>query len=224
MITHAVTKGLNAHAPMKNSGVAWLGDVPEHWEIKKLKYLCKIVTGYTPSKNNDENYDENGFLWVKPDNLNDFSEIYETKEKISTLGLRDGSLIPRGSILVCSIGTIGKMGIAGKDLLTNQQINSFIFNEKVNELFRKYLVYSAKGIFEYMANDNVVRILNSNTQKNIFFIVPPLPEQTAIANYLDEQTAKIDRLSDTVNQTIASLKEYRSALITQAVTGKIKVI
>lgn len=223
VITHAVTKGLNSAAPMKNSGVEWLGDVPAHWNVKKFKHLCKIITGYTPSKNNDENYDENGFLWVKPDNLNDFKEISDTKEKISVVGLKSNYLIPKDSILVCSIGTIGKMGVAMQDVVTNQQINSFIFNELVNKSFSKYLIYSAKGIFEHMANDNVVRILNSNTQKNIFSPLPPLIEQAEIADYLDQETAKIDRLCDTVNQTIGRLKEYRTALITQAVTGKIKV-
>ena len=223
VITHAVTKGLNPAAPMKKSGVEWLGDVPAHWDVKKFKHLCKIITGYTPSKNNDENYDENGFLWVKPDNLNDFKEISDTKEKISVVGLKSNYLIPKDSILVCSIGTIGKMGVAMQDVITNQQINSFIFNEFVNKSFSKYLIYSAKGIFEHMANDNVVRILNSNTQKNIFSPLPPLVEQAKIADYLDQETAKIDRLCDTVNQTIGRLKEYRTALITQAVTGKIKV-
>lgn len=223
VITHAVTKGLNPAAPMKKSGVEWLGDVPAHWDVKKFKHLCKIITGYTPSKNNDENYDENGFLWVKPDNLNDFKEISDTKEKISVVGLKSNYLIPKDSILVCSIGTIGKMGVAMQDVVTNQQINSFIFNELVNKSFSKYLIYSAKGIFEHMANDNVVRILNSNTQKNIFSPLPPLIEQAEIADYLDKETAKLDRLCETVNQTIGRLKEYRTALITQAVTGKIKV-
>ena len=65
--------------------------------------------------------------------------------------------------------------------------------------------------------------MNSNTQKNIFSPLPPLVEQAKIADYLDQETAKIDRLCDTVNQTIGRLKEYRTALITQAVTGKIKV-
>ena len=124
---------------------------------------------------------------------------------------------------MCSIGTIGKIGIAEKDVVTNQQINSFIFNELVSQKFSKYLMYSVKNIFEYMANDNVVRILNSNTQKNISAPLPPLEEQTAIADYLDKETAKIDRLQAKIAESVARLKEYRSALITQAVTGKIKV-
>ncbi len=224
LITEAVCGRLNTNAEkLRDSGVQWLGKMPEHWEVKKFKYLCKIITGYTPSKNDSENYDENGFLWVKPDNLNDFSLISNTKEKISIQGLKPNYLIPKGSILVCSIGTIGKIGIAEKDVVTNQQINSFIFNELVSQKFSKYLMYSVKNIFEYMANDNVVRILNSNTQKNISAPLPPLEEQTAIADYLDKETAKIDRLQEKIAESVARLKEYRSALITQAVTGKIKV-
>ena len=124
-----------------------------------------------------------------------------------------------------SARTLGseEIGIAEKDVVTNQQINSFIFNELVSQKFSKYLMYSVKNIFEYMANDNVVRILNSNTQKNISAPLPPLEEQTAIADYLDKETAKIDRLQEKIAESVARLKEYRSALITQAVTGKIKV-
>lgn len=209
---------VSAYPTYKQSGVQWLGDIPSHWEVKKLKYLCNIITGYTPPKNNDKNYDETGFLWVKPDNLNEFNEIIHTNERVSVQGLRDNFLIPKGSILVCSIGTIGKIGIAGQDLITNQQINSFIFGRHIKNSFAKYMVFSAKRIFDFLANDNVVRILNASTQKHIFFAVPPLAEQTAIANYLDRETAKIDALLQKQAELLAKLSEKRTALITHAVT------
>lgn len=216
---------VSAYPTYKQSGVQWLGDIPSHWEVKPLKYLCKIITGYTPPKNDESNYDnENGIIWVKPDNLDDLNIVTETKDKVSLSGLKNSAFIPKGSILVCSIGTIGKMGIAGKNLITNQQINSFIFNKNINNNFSKYMIFSAKNIFNHFANDNVVKILNSSTQKHISFVVPPLSEQTAIAEYLDHKTAQIDALCAKIEAINARLNEYRTALITNAVTGKIKVV
>lgn len=185
---------------------------------EKTKILMQYHYRIYPPKNDGENYDENGFLWVKPDNLNEFNEIIHTNERVSVQGLRDNFLIPKGSILVCSIGTIGKIGIAGQDLITNQQINSFIFGRHIKNSFAKYMVFSAKRIFDFLANDNVVRILNASTQKHIFFAVPPLAEQTAIAHYLDRETAKIDALLQKQAELLAKLSEKRTTLITHAVT------
>lgn len=223
VITHAVTKGLNPDVPTKNSGVEWLGEIPEHWNLKKLKYLCKILTGYTPPTETSSNYCDDGMIWVKPDNLTDLNYIHNSDKKVSNDAVRKGFVVPKGSILVCSIGTIGKIGIAGESLITNQQINSFIFNDLVNSEFSKYLVFSLKERFNYLANQNVVRILNSSSQKEIFTCVPSLDEQKAISNYLDRETDKINKMSKATKNIIGKLKEYRSALITQAVTGKIDV-
>lgn len=125
----------------KDSGVEWLGEIPEHWEVKKIKYLAKIKTGYTPSTTNSNNFSEDGVIWAKPDNLNEFIPIIDSKEKVSIDSLRNNSYIPKGSILVCCIGTIGKLGVAGCNLITNQQINSIIFNNKIEQNFGKYLIF-----------------------------------------------------------------------------------
>ncbi|MBE2914588.1 hypothetical protein [Anoxybacillus flavithermus] len=99
-----------SYSKYKDPRIDWIGEVPEHWEIRKLKYISKIVTGGTPPKSEAGNYDENGIPWIKPDNFDFKVETYDTKEKISTKGLSYVDLIPANSSLVACIGSI-KVGV-----------------------------------------------------------------------------------------------------------------
>lgn len=202
----------------KDSGIEWLGEIPEHWKAIKLKHLAQVRTGYTPPKINDENYCENGVIWVKPENLKEFTPIVDSKEKISEEGLRNNSIIPKGSVLVCCIGSIGKFGVAGVDLITNQQINSLIFNDKVNIEYGKFLIAASQSEHDRNSNGNVVKILNGENQKNIFLVYPPLTEQIKIASFLNHKTTQIDTLIEKKEQLVEKLTLKRQAIINEAVT------
>ncbi len=209
---------LEKYSSYKDSGVEWLGEIPEHWAVKKLKFISKIKTGYTPDMTKKDNYIEDGTVWVKPDNLNEFRPIINSKEKVSSIGLKQQNLVPKNSILVNCIGTIGKFGIAGIDLITNQQINAIIFNGNVAESFGKYLIFASKDEHNKHANGNVVQILNTTAQGNIQFALPPKEEQTRIALYLDEKTSQIDSAISQKEKLIELLKERRQITINEAVT------
>ncbi|WP_323659453.1 restriction endonuclease subunit S [Aliarcobacter butzleri] len=209
---------------LKPSGVEWLGDIPKKWQFTRLKYLAKIITGYTPSMDNNQNYSEEGMTWVKPDNLNEFNYINDSKEKISTEAIKKQNVVTKDSILVCCIGSIGKFGIAGKDLLTNQQINSLVFNKSINKYFSKYMIFSSKQEHNRMANGNVVQILNSTSQSNIYFATPNLLEQQKIANFLDEKSKIFDEAISKKEQLISKLELAKQSLISEVVTGKLKVL
>ncbi len=228
MITHAVTKGLNAHAPMKNSGVAWLGDVPEHWDKIPLKFICDVRDGThdTPQYIYES---EKSYPLVTSKDINfgriDFLEVKFISEE-DYLKISKRSNVNQGDLIMPMIGTVGGCAIVE----TNRRFaikNVALFKAgHFNTKWLKYFLDSeiSKIQFELQKNGGVQDFVGLGTLRNLIVFKIPLPEQTAIADYLDEQTANIDRLSNTVHQTIASLKEYRSALITQAVTGKIKVI
>ena len=225
LITCIVTKGLSSDVPMKDSGVEWLGEIPANWEVKKLKYVAEIITGNTPPKSDPENYDElEGLPWIKPDNLGSFLPVSVSQEYLSAKGAALARIVPKETILTCCIGSIGSIGIAGCELSTNQQINSVVFSDqRVHHKYGFYMVYSSLPEYRKLANLNVVAIINSQSQKTIPMPLPPLPEQQTIADYLDQETARIDNLVGRINQAIEKLQEYRSALITAAVTGKIDV-
>ena len=227
IITHAVTKGLNAHAPMKNSGVAWLGDVPEHWETWKITHAIDLIGSGTTPKSDNADYYDGEILWVTTSELRE-NFIDDTKQKITDYAIQDYSALkiyPKNSVAIAMYGaTIGRLGILSKEATFNQACCVFGNSKNLHYKFLFYWLWYRRPILISLSNGGGQPNLSQDELKKIKMSLPPLPEQTAIADYLDEQTAKIDHLSDTVNQTIARLKEYRSALITQAVTGKIKVI
>jgi len=204
----------------KESGVEWLGDIPSHWKVCPLRYIAKVQTGNTPSKNIDSYYSTNaeGLPWIKPDELNEFQKLFSSKEKLTEKGVKEARVIPKDSVLVCCIGTIGKIGVSGCSLSTNQQINSITFSDKVISSFAKYLIFSSSIEHEKRANGNVVKILNADSQKSIQFVIPGKTEQTNIANFLDKKTAQIDEAITIKQKQIELLKERKQILIQKAVT------
>lgn len=205
---------------MKDSGVEWIGEIPKSWSTKKLKFCSNIITGNTPSKSNyDSYYSENGILWVKPDDLNDFVPITNTKEKLTKLGSGIAKIVPEETSLICCIGSIGKLGFSNQKVAFNQQINAVCFNTSiVNKKFGFYFLYTQESQHNFYANGNVLKILNSENHKRIQIPAPPLPEQQAIADYLDDKCAQIDNITATINEQIEVLKQYKKSVITEAVT------
>ena len=232
VITHAVTKGLNPAAPMKMSGVEWLGDVPAHWEVKRLKFLItELRVGPFGSAIKISDYVQDG----KPlynqrtvlDNSFANNSIFLTDEKYKEL---NSFQTKSGDFLLTTRGTIGKVAIVPQNAEPGI-IHPCLIRFKIDEnLFQPKLLKSIfnetdffKKQLDLQSNATTIDVIYSNSLKDLFLTLPPRDEQAVIADYLDQETTKIDRLCDTVNQTIGRLKEYRTALITQAVTGKIKV-
>lgn len=205
---------------MKDSGIEWIGQIPENWNISKLKNIAKIKTGNTPSKENGENYyASEGLLWVKPDNLLAFSYIKNTKEFLSDAGKSIARVVPAFTPLVCCIGSIGKFGIANQEVSFNQQINAVLFHpDKINSKYGLYYISCQEEQHWFYSNGNVVKILNTEEQGKILFPLPPLSEQKKIADYLDKRCEKIDTAIDNQKQIIEKLKEYKQSLITETVT------
>ena len=227
VITQAVTRGLNPNAPMKESGVAWLGEVPSHWEIWKITHAINLIgSGTTPKSDNAEYYDGE-ILWVTTSELRE-SLISDTKQKISDSAIKDYSALkkyPKNSVAIAMYGaTIGRLGILEKEATFNQACCVFGNSDILHYKFLFYWLWQRRPALISLSNGGGQPNLSQDDLKKIKIPLPPLAEQTAIADYLDEQTAHIDCLSQKVEQAIGRLKEYRTALITQAVTGKIKVI
>lgn len=210
---------MNTYETYKESGIDWIGELPTHWNIKRLKEIANVETGNTPSTSNPNFYSDEGMPWIKPDNLNDFIELTDSAEKLSENGIKEARVVRKGAVLVCCIGTIGKIGIAGCDLATNQQINSVEFyNKRILDNYGKYLLYISEAELIKQSNRVVVSILNKIKQSQIKFPIPSIDEQLNIANYLDHQTQKIDRLIANKKAQAEKLKELRQIEINNAVT------
>ena len=224
MITHAVTKGLDPAAPMKKSGVEWLGDVPAHWEVLSIKRLSQVKRGASPRPiDNPDYFDDDGeYAWVRIADVT-ASNMYllETTQRLSDLGKSFSVPLQPNSLFLSIAGSVGKPIITKIKACIH---DGFVYfpEYKNNIKFLYYIFYSGQP---YLGLGKMGTQLNLNTDTvgAIKIALPPKEEQANIADYLDQETTKIDRLCETVNQTIGCLKEYRTALITQAVTGKIKV-
>lgn len=205
---------------MKDSGIEWIGEMPEDWEVAKLGKVASIQTGNTPSMQGNENYYEDGFLlWVKPDNLNSFTPITDTEEKINKIGYNKARVVKPNTPLVCCIGTIGKFGYSEEEVAYNQQINALEFNENtINWKYGMYCLSTQEEQHWYYSTGNVVQILNTQNQKKIALPIPELHHQQKIVNFLDEKVAEIDHILKKTRESIEEYKKYKQSIITEAVT------
>ncbi|HDG7210409.1 MULTISPECIES: restriction endonuclease subunit S [Gammaproteobacteria] len=228
LISHAVTKGLNPDVEMKESGISWFKQIPKSWDVKQLKFvITKIQTGSTPPSAVPEYYSSDDIVWYGPADFTDENYILnESVKKISALALEDKVVkpMPKGSIMMIGIGaTLGKVAITNVDCTTNQQINSLIPIEDVNAKYLMYQLNSLRDIVKLLSSASTLGIINQEKTKCLKIIVPSLNDQNEIVEFLDKELNEISAVKKSVEQTINKLKEYRSTLITQVVTGKIDV-
>ena len=205
---------------MKDSGIEWIGMIPENWSIRKLKSIAKIQTGNTPDKNNAVFYSEEGMRWVKSDNLNGFIPVSDTVEKLSEEGVKVARVASKGSTLVCCIGSIGKYGIIDEDMAYNQQINAVTFNNDiVIDKFGSYLISISESQHWLYANGNVLKILNNEGQGKIVYAIPTILEQQKIVDFLDDRIGEVDTIISKTKASIEEYKKYKQAVITEVALG-----
>jgi len=229
VISHAVTKGLNPNVPMKDSGVEWLGVVPEHWDITKLKWKAITTSGSTPTTSKYELYYENGNIpWIRTTDLNN-GDLYETPVSITQRAVNDSacSVLPVNSILIAmygGAGSIGKHSLLKFESTINQAVCGVLpskffnadFLHRFYEFYRPFWMIGAAGTRKdpNIGQDHI---------KESIVPSPPLEEQVKIAEYILEIQTKYDDLTKKAESAIQLMQERRTALISAAVTGKIDV-
>lgn len=217
VITHAVTKGLNPTAPMKNSGVEWLGDVPAHWEVKRLKFSVRNISQKVESQTSDLRY-------FGLENIESFTGRLILNIELESEGI--ANKFQENDVLFGKLRPyLAKVHLATQNGLVSTETLVFRAKKAINPKFLFYFCVSQDFIDAVNGTTFGSKMPRANWEDigNFKMLIPSLEEQAIIIDYLNQETAKIDRLCETVNQTIGRLKEYRTALITQAVTGKIKV-
>lgn len=229
VISHAVTKGLDPDVPMKDSGVEWLGEVPEHWEVVKLGYLAISRGGGTPPK--DELQYWNGDIpWVTPKDMKQ-QWITSTIDTLSDAALHASpvSMIETGHVLIVFRSGILRHRIPAAinkvPVTVNQDLRAYNVMPRMLPAFFLRLTQGLNRelLPEWSKQGATVESLDSELVSSTQLPVPPLTEQEAITSFLDRETARIDALIEDGEKVISFLKERRSALISAAVTGKIDV-
>ena len=228
VISHAVTKGLNSDAPMKDSGIKWLGEVPECWFLPEISHVGRVVNGSTPDKSNLSYWINGTIPWLASGCLNS-KIVIEPTELISKQAYEDSSvdIIPSGSILVGMVGqgkTRGTSAILGFDSCINQNMAAVILDEK--KIMYQYLYFLFQVMYEdlrELGRGGNQAALNCEIISSIRVPLPPLSEQKKIVLSLKNALNNIDKTMALSEKQILLLKERRTALISAAVTGKIDV-
>ena len=226
VITEAVTKGLDKNVPLKDSGIEWIGEIPEHWNICKLKNIFLLSTGTTPKDFDQTSEEDNLINWYTPsDILDSCNDLFSSQRKLSekVIYANKISLFPIGTLLYVGIGaSAGKVGYANENGYSNQQITGLI---PLNCYSRFYFYYlsALKDKIRDNAFFTTLPIINNAYLGQELIPFPTISEQHSITDYLDRKCSEIDELISIKQQKIEKLKDYKKSLIFECVTGKRKV-
>ncbi len=228
LVTHAVTKGLDANAPMKDSGVQWIGEVPAHWNETRLRFIVKERGGKTPSKDNGRFWDGN-IPWVSPkdmkvdvleSSIDKITELAVQQCGMTMLEARTVLIVVRGMILAHSF----PVAETSVPVTINQDMKALTPREDVEATFLRLLLQSLKQVVVDILVAEAAhgtRVLRTDIWKQLPVFLPPQSEQKAIIQRIEGDARKIDMLVKASMRSIQLLKERRSALVTAAVTGQI---
>ena len=225
MIYEAVTKGLAPTVPMKDSGVEWIGEIPEGWELKRLKYLGSMQIGLTYSP---EEIVADGALVLRSSNIQE-GKIVHADDVFVGKEIPEKLKVEEGDILICSRN--GSRSLIGKNAVITEEFSGqtfgafmTIFRSRFN-FYIKYLLNSS--VFDYYVGSFLTSTINQLTTSNLGNILVPVPsteeEMWKIAEHIETACRTIDPIIAMNNETIQKLKKYRQSLIYEAVTGKIEV-
>lgn len=227
LITETVTKGLNPNVNMKDSGIEWIGEIPEHWEMTKMKRLGTVRNGLTYSPV-DLVEEENGTLVLRSGNIQNAKLSFKDTAYVSRT-ISDSLYVKNGDILICarngSRSLIGKNAIIDTDI--EASFGAFMMLFRTTEL-SKYIYYILNSeVFNFYLGTFLTATINQLTKKNfdnmnVVFCTNP-KEQQQIVEYLDEMTTHLDSLIENKINVIAQLEEYKKSMIYEYVTGKKEV-
>ena len=234
LINHTVTKGLDAAVPLRDSGIEWLGEVPAHWEVKRMKHLLiGLEQGWSPScENREADLGEWGVLKVGCVNGLHF-DASENKALPAELVPMPEYEISAGDFLISRANTKELVGSASiveevrPKLMLCDKLFRLYFNKSANQEYILLVIGSSYGRFQIQTEcsgaSSSMQNISQEFLKNMVVLLPPQEEQRAIVEYVAEHSIRITETANTINQEIALLQEYRAALIAEAVTGQIDV-
>ncbi|APJ15639.1 TPA: restriction endonuclease subunit S [Aeromonas hydrophila subsp. hydrophila] len=227
VISHAVTKGLNPNAPMKDSGIEWLGQVPEHWVVSRIKNYAKIESGHTPSRQVEEYWIDCNIPWVS---LNDSKTlkvvdyISDTFYKINELGMANSSahLLPERAVVFTRDASIGLSAITTIPMAVSQHLIAWICNEKkVIPEFLLLIFYAMELEFERYTFGATIKTIGMDDVRSLTAGFPKIDEQKEIISWAFSTLDILKNVLQKAEEKICLLQERRTALISAAVTGKI---
>ena len=228
LVHRAVTRGLDPDAPMKGSGVEWLGEVPAHWEVRRLKWLCSRSALYGANVASDS-YTATGVRFLRTTDITEEGQLKPTGVFLPEELVHD-YLLMDGDVLISRSGTIGRSFLYNSELHGSCAYAGYLvrFVPASDCVLPRYVFLYTKtqafaGFLKVMAISSTIENVNGEKYANAVVPLPPLSEQTAIAEYLDKAIADIDAAIARADREVELLDEYRARLVADVVTGKLDV-
>ncbi len=225
IITQAVTKGLDASAPMKDSGNEWIGQVPAHWEVLPLRRVARsVTTGRTPPAAAGDFFTDGTIPWFTPGDIHGGVILHAAEKHLTEDAFAEGfaTKYPSHSVLLVGIGaTLGKVGVSVAACSSNQQINAITASEGNDPHFLALFLQAFRDKIRTSASGNTILILNQDKTKSILILRPTENEQREITARIAVNDREIDSISTQVQASIDLLAEQRASLIDTAITGQI---
>lgn len=220
IINKAVTKGIDSNVAVKDSGIDWLGEIPTHWEVKKLKYFCKIIPGQSP---NEKTYNDKGIGRILINGPVEYGKGvlgYTVSKKWTT---EPKKIVPKNTLLFCMRGsTTGKLNITHTEVSIGRGVSGLI--AKSNQSYLNYAVLALTSNIQATFRGSTFPSITSVELGNYSIAYPTDDsEQELIIEYVKSKWNNINKLITKIQQQIQLIEEYQQSLIAQAVTGKIDV-
>lgn len=227
VISEVVTKGLDPTVAMKDSGVEWIGGIPESWEVVRLDKVATRKSGHTPDKKVND-YWGGDIVWISlADSPRLRSSVYVSESETMTTeaGIANSSaeLLPAGSVLLSRDASVGLTAIAGVQLAVSQHFMAYICGQGLSNKYLRFVFLGMHQEFERLSMGSTIPTIGLPLVRKLTIPYPPRNIQDEIVEHLDSKTAEIDSLIADKRTLIGKLREYRKSLIFEIVTGKIKV-
>lgn len=227
LITETVTKGLNKNVPMKDSNIGWIGEIPEEWDVSKIKYsLILMGSGSTPDSSNPLNYDGE-INWIQSGDLYGKSYITETEKTITKYALHGNKSLKRyiaPFVVVAMYGaSVGNVALSQIDSYTNQACCVMKGDNSLNNKYLYYFLIANRHEMLMLAIGGTQPNISQQLIKNLNIIIPQFNDQQEIVDFLDKKCSEIDSVISKKESQLDLIREHRKSLIYEYVTGKKRV-
>ena len=231
LITQFVTKGRLSGVKMKDSGVPWIGQMPGYWRAQRIKFLCRLESGHTPSRTETSYWvpEECVIPWVSLNDTNGLEAadyINDTAVKISAVGMANSSahMIPAGAVVFNRDGArVGLAAITTRAMAVSQHIIAWVCGPLITNAFLLHVIYAMQDELVRLTTGATIPTIGMGDVRELVAPLPPIEEQKEIVSDLVKIRTELSLAIDAVQNQIDRLYEYRQAIITAAVTGKLDV-
>lgn len=225
IIQKAVTQGLNPDVPMKDSGVDWIGEIPAHWEVKKIKYVADIFRGkFTHRPRNDPSFYDGDYPFFQTGDVARAGKyLKDYRQTLNEKGLNVSTLIPKGTVVITIAANIGDVAILDLDACFPDSVVGFNPKEMIDRDFLYFSLLIMKNKFMDSSIKNTQMNLNVERIGSNFICLPPLKLQSEVVKHIEKTELETDLAVAIQKEQISKLKEYKTTLINSAVTGKIRI-